>query len=800
MGVRKLLLIRLTWFILLTLALLQVFINTQVQTDIASFMPAGKNEQQRQLLEEFQQGPAARLWLIAITGEASDADAQQIISQSKQLAASLRRSGLFSSVVNGSVAIGDRLSKRLFSYRYLLDDSIDEDSFSVTELKLTFQQRLDEMTSPFSSFSKQLLIYDPTAAMRRVSVRLQGNQSTLESQDKVWYSSKEKEALLIVSSKESGRNIDAQKKAYNRILSAFEQVQGSINSSLIVSGEPLFAIAARDSIRKESRRLSIAAGVFMLAFMFFVFRNGPLVLLSLLPLGAGLLIATAAVSLLYGSIHGITLAFGITLLGVAIDYPVHLFMHAKKTGSLQQAATRVWPILRLGVLTTALGYGAMIWTGFSGLSQLGVFSLVGLITAALATQTLLPALKRDVSGEIPVLQRRVLSLMNSRLSSLAGITLLVFILVSLLGHKFFLPDDIWSRDIAALSPVPAKLIQQDRMLGSRLGLPEVTSMIRVGGSDVEDVLRKEERLKPVLEQAIREKTITSFRSAAELLPSIHSQQLRQSQLPDREALSRRMDNALQDLPFKAASFKPFLDEVEESKSLAILKPTDMRGTAVGTALDGLLSTGDRGATGLIYLTGLQDNKAIEKIIRAAALPQVTFINIKSATNELMQDFRQEILLRMAWVAVIIVLVLLMGLKSILQSFRVITPVALAVLFAALVPLWLGEALNIFHLVSLLLVAGLGLDYALFFNSIRDDQENADTVVYSLVICAISSLAVFAMLAVSNIPVLHAIGITVTSGVIAAFVLSWMFSSIQRGKMKDEGGHCRERAFSAKELN
>jgi len=783
MLVRKILLIRLGWFVLLTLALLQVLSNTQIQTDIASFMPAGKNDQQRQLLEEIKQGSAARLWLIAITGEARDSDAQQIIFQSQKLATSLRASGLFSSVVNGPAVIDDSLLQRLFRYRYLLDDSIQEDSFSVTELRRALQRRLEEMTSPFSSFSKQLLVSDPTAVMRHVSDHLQGNQSTLESRNKVWYSSKKNRALLIASSKEPGSNIDAQEKAYNRILSTFKKTRGNTNSSLIVSGAPLFAVAARDSIRKESRQLSIAAGIFMLAFMFLVFRNGTLVLLSMLPIGAGLLIATAAVSLLYGSIHGITLAFGITLLGVTIDYPVHLFIHAKKTSSLQQAAVNIWPVLKLGVLTTALGYGAMIWTDFSGLSQLGVFSLVGLITAALVTRTLLPALKRDVPGQTSVLQRRVLSLMNGRWKSLPGIALLVFMLVSLLGYKFFLPYDIWSRDIAALSPVPTELIQQDRLLRSSLGLPEATSLIRVKGTDVEDVLKKEEQLKPVLEQAIRKNYITSFRSAAELLPSIHTQQLRQTLLPDRETLSRRMDDALQGLPFRAGSFKPFLDAVENSKSLGFLKPIDLRGTIIGTALDGLLSTSGQGVSGVIHLTGLQNMDALEKLIRAATLPQVTFINIKSGTNELMQGFRQEMLQRIAWVTVVILLVLLMGLKDILRSIRVITPVLLAVLFAALVPLWLGESLNLFHLVSLLLVAGLGLDYALFFSSIRDDQKNAGTVTYSLVICSISSLVVFAMLAFSNIPVLHAIGITVASGVVAAFVLSWMFSGSFRRKVK-----------------
>ena len=781
MGLRKALLIRLSWFLVLTLALIQVFAYTSVQTDISSFMPSGSNEKQRQLLQEFQQGSASRLWLIAITGADDGADELQITSQSQKMAAGLRQSGLFSSVVNGASVVDASVTQRLFSYRYLLDETMSQDSFSVSELRHAFQQRLEEMASPFSSFSQRLLVSDPTAAMLRVSDSLQGSQSALESSNGVWYSNKDKRSLLIASSKEPGSNIDAQERVYKFIQSTYEQSKGDSNSSLTVSGSPLFAVVARDSIRKESRQFSIAAGLFMLLFMFIVFRSGTMVLLTMLPLAGGLLMATALVSLLYGSIHGITLAFGITLLGVAIDYPVHLLMHARKGKSLQQAAIRIWPVLRLGVMTTALGYGAMVWTDFSGLSQLGVFSLTGLITAALITRTLLPVLKKNVIRHRAGLEFVVLTKKNRIWLRLTGIALIAFMLVSMVSlvkHTSFLPEDIWSNDIATLSPVPIELVQRDRLLRSSLGVPESSSLIRVEGKNIEQVLRTQELLQPVLAEAISKNYLSGTQSATDLLPSLQIQQYRQSLLPDREILSKRMHDALQSLPFRPESFEPFLDAVEEAKSLKHLKPEDLRDSSLAAAFDGLLSINKSRVSGVIRLTGLEDPAALEELVKESGIPQVAFINLKSSTNELILEFRQEMLSRIGWVAAVILLVLCVGLRDLRRSLKVIVPVILAVLFAAMVPLWLGEPLNLFHLVSLLLVTGLGLDYALFFSSIRDNREESAIVTFSLIICGISSLVVFAMLAFSSIPVLHSIGITVASGVVAAFVLSWLFSEKQ----------------------
>lgn len=778
MEVRKPLLMRFSWFLVLTLALTQVLFFTQIQTDIASFMPAGNNDKQQQLLKEFQTGAASRLWLIAITGEEGDADELQITTQSQKLAASLRESGLFSSVVNGSSVVDNSIMQRLFSYRYLLDKTTSQESFSVAELRHAVEQRLEEMSSPFSSFSKRLLVSDPTAAMLRVGDSLQGGQSALELSNSVWYSSKDKRALLVASSKAPGSFIDAQEKAYKFIQSAFEQSRADIKSYLIVSGSPLFAVVARDRIRKESQLFSMAASLFMLLFMFVVFRSGMAVLLIILPLAGGLLMATALVSLLYGSIHGITLAFGITLLGVAIDYPVHLLMHARKEKSLQQAAVRIWPVLRLGVVTTALGYGAMSWTDFTGLSQLGIFSLTGLITAALITRTLLPVLKNTISSDraIPI---SIFLTSKSRFSlRMIGFALIVFVLVSMAGliqKNSFLPDEFWSNDIATLSPVPAELVQRDRLLRSSLGMPESTSLIRVEADNIEQVLRKQELLQPILAEAIQKGYLSGTQSAANLIPSLQMQQYRRLLLPDREELSKRIHDALEGLPFRVESFDPFLDAVEETKLLNLLKPDDLRGSFLGAALDGLLSINEKSVSGVIRLTGLVDPAVLEELVKESAIPQVAFINLKSSTNDLILEFRQEMLSRIVWVVAVILLVLFIGLRDMRRSVRVIGPVILAVLFAAMVPLWLGESLNLFHLVSLLLVTGLGLDYALFFSSIRDDRDEAAIVTFSLIICSISSFVVFAMLASSEIPVLHSIGITVASGVVAAFVLSWGFA-------------------------
>jgi predicted exporter len=84
---------------------------------------------------------------------------------------------------------------------------------------------------------------------------------------------------------------------------------------------------------------------------------------------------------------------------------------------------------------------------------------------------------------------------------------------------------------------------------------------------------------------------------------------------------------------------------------------------------------------------------------------------------------------------------------------------------------LGESLTLFHIIALMLVLGIGMDYSLFFNRREVSGWERYYTLQALFICALSTAIVFSLLGFSSIPVLHAIGQTVTIGVVASFVLT-----------------------------
>src|SRR5260221_7951024 len=85
-------------------------------------------------------------------------------------------------------------------------------------------------------------------------------------------------------------------------------------------------------------------------------------------------------------------AFGATVIGEAVDYPSYVFTQRKPGESVLEVLARVWPTLRLAVLTTVFGSLALLLSSLQGLSQLGVLSMVGVLSAGLVTRWVLPAL------------------------------------------------------------------------------------------------------------------------------------------------------------------------------------------------------------------------------------------------------------------------------------------------------------------------------------------------------------------------------------------------------------------------
>ena len=156
-----------------------------------------------------------------------------------------------------------------------------------------------------------------------------------------------------------------------------------------MSGPGVFAVQARASIKSQVMRLSIISSVLIVALLLLVYRSVPALLLGLVPVVSGAIAGIAAVALGFGVVQGVTLGFGVTLIGEGVDYSIYLFVQSRPGTDWRRS---VWPTIRLGMLTSVCGFAVLLVSSFPGLAQLGLYSLTGVLAAGLVTRFVLPEL------------------------------------------------------------------------------------------------------------------------------------------------------------------------------------------------------------------------------------------------------------------------------------------------------------------------------------------------------------------------------------------------------------------------
>jgi len=753
--------------------------------DLSAFLPRAPSERQRLLVDQLRDGAASRLLLIAIEG----GDAAARAELSRAIARQLRSDPAFAAVDNGEPVNEERDREFLFAHRYLLSESVTPQRFTVEGLNSAIDDTIASLASPAGLITKSLLPRDPTGEFLQILNQLDRTAQP-RSVAGVWTSLDGARALIVASTQASGSDIDAAERAVHSIRAAFAAAQRASGTpaehaaQLLVTGPPLFAVEARATIRHEAVRLSIVSTVLIVSLLLAVYRSLPVLLLGLLPVTSGALAGIAAVALGFGVVHGITLAFGITLIGESVDYSIYLFVQSR--GAPEGTADSVrrerilWKTILLGVLTSICGFASLLPSGFPGLAQLGLYSIAGLIAAAAVTRFVLPSLMprsfqvRDLTSLGNMAAHVLVRLRAWRW--LLGIVAALAIVALYLQR-----DALWNRDLASLSPMPARAQEQYAALRADLGAPDVSDFVVVSAADLQTVLRDCENIGTALDTLISDRSIGGFDSPARYLPSIATQAARRTSLPDPDTLRERLHAATAALTVRAERLEPFIDDVAHARTSPLLTLADLKGTSFATGFDALMMHQHDKWIALLPLRAAQANVApsagamqqVRSALWHAAPGQALLLNLKSESDALYASYLSEALrLSGAGLAAIVVL-LLITLRSPARVARVVAPLVLAVLAVTAALLLGGRSLTILHLIGMLLIVAVGSNYALFFDRTRADQHagTAPLTLASLLIANATTVVGFGVLAFSQVPVLAALGSTVAPGAFLALVFS-----------------------------
>ncbi len=770
-----------------------VVLQTRFTADLSAFFPQTPTREQKVLLDQLRDGVVSRLILVGIEG--GDMAARTEVS--KRMARRLRTDAALASVSNGEPVNAASDQRFLFENRYLLSPAVTPERFTVDGLHAALADTIDLLASPAGMLVKPLLPRDPTGETVQLLQRLAAGNRPRESNG-VWVSKSGAGALLLVQTRAAAVDTDAQQQAMATINAAYDAARSepglpaAASLKLVMTGPGVFSVQSRQTIESEVTRLSLISAGIIIAMLLLLYRSPWALALGMLPVVSGALAGVAAVSLGFGVVHGITLGFGTTLIGEAVDYSIYLFVQSRalaaKNGGVGEAdiqrawVTEFWPTIRLGMLTSIVGFSTLLLSTFPGLAQLGLYTIAGLVVAAAVTRYILPHLLpasfriRDISALGHAVGRAAQHAPALRLP----VVLVVMVsCVVVLLHR----DVLWNTELSSLSPVSQADQALDARLRADMGAPDVRYMVSVSASDREAALVASEKVARELEPLVGQGVLAGYESAGRYLPSMAAQRDRQASLPA-TGLAQRVAEASAALPVRPTLFAPFIDDVANARSRALLQRADLDGTSFALAVDSLMFERDGRWSALLPLRAPDRNdgsgiaaNAVRAAIARAGEPSALFVDLKAESDQLYSGYLNEAILLSAGGLLAIVVLLAATMRSPSAVLRVMLPLSAAVITVVALLAATGQRMTILHLVGLLLIFAVGSNYALFFDTTRDaaGKPIAPETLASMLFANLTTVSGFGLLGFSEVPVLQAIGRTVGPGAMLALLYAAVFA-------------------------
>jgi predicted exporter len=760
------------WLVGVALCALQIA-HTRFSADLSAFLPAAPDARQRVLIDQLKSGVAARTLLIGIDGGTRE----QRAAASRALAQRLRDSGAFDQVLNGEHDALAAIGRWVFEHRYAISPAIDAQRFRADGLRDAIDDTLSLLGTPAGAAIKPILDRDPTGETLRVAEAAVGGAGPHEDSG-IWVSRDGARALLMTQSRADGSDLDAQARTLAVVRDAFAAVAPDL--TLRISGAPLFAVDSRAQIQHETRWLAIAGSMLMGGLLLLAFASLGALVAAALPVATGVVAGIAAVSLTFGNVHGMTLGFGTTLIGEAVDYAIYYLIQAHG-GSAVQTGWRHWlrsgwPTVRLGLLTSVCGFAALAFSGFPGLAQLGVFSIAGLIAAALTTRHVLTALLPQGARGVGFrhrLGRWAAAIVRHAPRARHAMSALALAALALIVWRH---DRLWQTELSSLSPVSRQALALDAELRAEVLAGDDRTLIAVRAGSDEAVLRAVEAVGMRLDALAQQGRIAGYEAVTRWVPSAATQARRRAALPDAPTLQRELERATAGGSLSAARLQPFVQDVQRARAAPTITPASLAGTAIAPLLGALwVPSSDGTTTALVpvFPAAGANADATQAAVRdaLAGIDGAQPLNIGDELRRLYQHYLGEAQGQALLGALAVVGLIALWLRSLPRLLAVCKPLAVAVLlvmggFAAL-----QAPLGILHLVGLLLVVAVGSNYALYLDMLHAQGTLDDDTLASLLLANLTTVLSFGLIAASAIPALSAIGRVVAPGALLALWLS-----------------------------
>lgn len=650
-------------------------------------------------------------------------------------------------------------AKTAYQYRYQL---IDTDTLTKIKNGTHLPWILSQLYSPFSGLTMNELNHDPLLITRSTQLNQLSHSGNLTVNNH-WLTAKDEQnnTWYMIYAQLQGSSFNMQQS--QQIIKQLDELtlllkQQWPDTEIIKRGVLFYSDYASSQAKNDISTIGSLSILGIVILILVIFRSIRPILLTLLSISIGILCGIVAVVALFGEIHIITLVMSTSIIGIAIDYALHYLTERMLHGNQEtarQSLNNLLYTLIIALTTSLIAYVILLFTPFPGLKQLATFAIFGLMGAFFTVICWYPFLVNNLPVRLNIGERYLTGWLTlwqkNSMQIIMTLMMTIFIVIGLTQLKI---DD----DIGQLQTLPTDLYQQEQKIIAITKQSHDQKWFVVYGQTPEQTLQRLEAFIPILNQAKQDGLISSYQTI-----NLFSLQQQQQNIDTIKQYAPAIIDGLEDMGLTPENSRLNLNE------LALMTPQQWLNSSIseGRNLLWLSLTDGQSAT----LIPISDIKNITKLSDlSSGISGVQWLDRRQEFNDMFTHYRIHLSELLVFAIIIICATfiyrnrnngLLMAIKSTLPTLLSIGA-SLAILGIT------QQSLNLFSMLALILVIGIGIDYSLFLSNTKSQTTGA---LLAVSMAALTTLLSFGLLVLSHTNAIVGFGLVLTGGIFTAYLFA-----------------------------
>ncbi|MEO5682595.1 MAG: 1-acyl-sn-glycerol-3-phosphate acyltransferase [Chitinophagaceae bacterium] len=649
-------------------------------------------------------------------------------------------------------------------------------------LQQTLQQNIRTLSSPAGIALKTMIVKDPAGISFLGLKKLQQLQydDNFELYDSYVLTKNQQHLMLFITPAFPPNNTGKNQQLLNGIDAITDSLSNNIykNATAAYFGATAVAAGNAEQLRKDTLVTQGITLLFLVLFIGFYFRKKRAPFLILVPVVFGALFSLAIIYLIKGNISVIALGTGSVILGIAVNYSLHVFNHYRHTHNIRQVITDLTMPLTIGSLTTIGGFLCLQFVESAMLKDLGLFAAFSLVGASLCSLIFLPHL--IVS---PAAEKQTAAPAVSWIDKVAGwrpehnkiIIAVIFLLTLVFAwtarYVSFEPD------MMRMNYMSDRLKKADTLVNSINAYSLQSVYLISTGSSLDDALSKNEKAEDRAEQLKQQGIVNKFSGVSSF---VLSQSLQQQKIDrwnaywtteKKQQLMENLQAAGKNLKYNASAFQPF-SEMLNTKYQPV---TDTSSSILRRNFLDDYITETPGKVSVITLVKVAPKHRRQLYDAFESNTATTVIDKQYLTGRLVEIINADFGSIALMSSILVFMVLLISYGRIELTLVSFIPMFVSWIWILGIMGIMGITFNIVNIIISALIFGLGDDYSLFImdgllQEYKTGKKNLASYKSSILLSAITTIAGLGVLIFAKHPALRSIALIAIIGIVCVVVI------------------------------